>query len=1634
MAAVALSLFAAAPLLSGPLGFVPAEHPGSASPGDARANAAGVAGPGLAGDIMASLPVRFEKNAGQESDGVRFTARADGYTLFALDGSVGISLAGASGASFTIDFPGARPVTPQGERLLTVVSNYGRDGASFSNVPNFGAVRYAGLYPGIDVVFHAAPGRGLEYDFQVAPGADASLIRMASTGTDGIHLDSGGDLVFAVGSETFRLLAPRASQEAGGSTIGVASAFALDGPGLVRFELAGYDRARALVIDPILKFSTFVGQVGDDPFYNVAFDAQGNILAVGASSTQTWVGPPSPTNPHSGGTNSFDIIVVRIRPGPPATLDYVTYYGGSGPSADEFPGALKSLAINPATGEAFVAGYCSGGCTSGASLVSGAGVGPGGGFDGLVVKFTATGAVAWATRLATPGFEVLRGIAVDATSAYVVGEADGTAGLFPAATPTAPAPLGLTYRGGADDTFLVKLDQTTGKTVQFGTYVGGSGQETSRSVAVDGAGNAYLGGTTTSSNYPLGPGGCVPLASAPALPQCYVGTAGTDRAGVLTKINTVTPQMVYSTYLGGSALGAGASGAFNQVAQNAVIDASGNAYVALSLNTANFPVWPNPGAAMTGYQGGPYDGAVAKVNPAGTAIVYATYVGGAGEEMAIDLSLDGGNRVWIAGQAGYFFPASGPSVPVTGDALKSPCCGGGFAGYRGPTSGANGGDVWIAELDAEGRSFPYATFAGGTGTEYALPGIAFDQAHSSLYVAGATQSTSATFPMLNPIQANHGGATWDGFVLDFAIVPVTVTTNPSVTCANEPGTYTATWTHPSMPAPAASTYAWTFGGGTFVGATTSASANPQVKFAATGAHFATLKITFTDGSTAFWDGYVTVSTTTDGNGKSCSASGTANPSTSAAKVCVGETLGLTGAVTGAFWDSASSWSWSLPPGGSYVTGTSSSQSPTVKFSSAGNGLAIQLTVTYAGGATDVKTVNVDVLNSGLDSAGSACSPSGTSNPTVASRVCANEPLVVNGAATGAYWAALAATPWQWTLPAGGAFVAPSTQNAQNPTITLVAGAGQTIQLKVTYADGATDTASRNINVLANPGDTDLAGKACNPLGTSSPSVPSRTCAGEDTPMTAAVTGAYWAALAPSPWQWTLPAGAAFVAPSTSSSQNPTATFAAGMGETVLLKATYADGATDTVSRAINVLAAAGDTDLNGQKCAPGGTAGFTFPPALCPTGSTATFSASSTYFRAATSYSWNFGDPASGVANTATGASVSHRFDTTNVYTVTLTANYPGGLSDVASHVLPVCGPPNASFALPPTLPDGTYVSSPLTFSDASTPNAITNSPLTAWAWTFGDGTSGSGPNPIHGFPPGTYIVRLTAQAADGGTASFQRSLTIRPFSPPQVAFTVLPDPLTWDSPGRFFATVASSDTPVVAWSWSFGDGGTDGGAGPSHTFLRPGQYTVMVVATDASGLTATYARTVLVGGSAARGTDFGAGAARIPAAIAPAPTAAAASIPALPSSGNAPIPEVPTPPPQRSRAADVPFASTAASGRSVGFQGPPAASYSWDFGDGSPASQAANPTHAYRADGSYTVRLVYVDATGDGHVVSEGVQVTSPIPSANAPQQTSSPPAALHVQSAGLPAAGWAAMAAVAVLGTVAASLLVAVLRRRGP
>jgi hypothetical protein len=467
-------------------------------------------------------------------------------------------------------------------------ANYflGRDPAHWTRGASlFTRVQVKEIYPGIDLIYYGNQ-QQLEYDFEVAPGADPGAISFHVAGADRLEIDRLGNLILKLGTDELRQPKPVIYQTAGGTRRQVAGGYCLKDHETVAFRLGAYDRTLPLVIDPLLSYSTFLGGPASDVGRAITLDNSGNIYIAGDTLTKALATTDSlQTTNHFGYPGGLGDAFVAKFNAADKSLAYLTYLGGAGDDA------ATAIAVD-SQGNAYLTGVTDSTDFPIAALtikdrLSGKGepvfgLHP---FDAFVAKLSPDGSqLIYSTYLGGKLRDEGLGIAVDANScAYVAGFTESPD--FPT-TNAFRAEL----RGFAN-AFVTKI-ASNGLSFAYSTFLGGTNLDHAESIAVDALGRAYVTGYTMSTNFPVSTN-----ALQPALSSFPAGTnsAPTGASGVInqdvfvTILETDGQSLVQSTYLGGQG---------DDIGSRIKLDTAGNVYVTGLESGFGFPVTPghlNPG-------------------------------------------------------------------------------------------------------------------------------------------------------------------------------------------------------------------------------------------------------------------------------------------------------------------------------------------------------------------------------------------------------------------------------------------------------------------------------------------------------------------------------------------------------------------------------------------------------------------------------------------------------------------------------------------------------------------------------------------------------------------------------------------------------------------------------------------------------------------------------------------------------------------------------------------------------------------------------------------------------------------------------------------------------------------------------
>lgn len=539
-------------------------------------------------------------------------------------------------------------------------------------------IEVRGVYPGIDVRYYY-DGEQLRYDYRVAAGADPSRIQFRLEGAVGYQVSAEGELLINTSLGEVRHGQLKAYQQTNGMDREVSCRFKSQSDGAIGIMAAGYDKAKPLIIDPLV-YSTFIGGSGIESGNSIAVDNSGNAYITGNTPSTNF---PTTAGAYDVSQNgNTDVFVAKLDAGG-STLVYSTFIGGSNLDYG------NAIAVD-GNGNAYVTGYTGSTnypTTSGAYSQNLNGYN----YDAFVTKLNPGGTgLVFSTYLG--GTSTDNGIAIALENVFgnifIAGE------TFSSDFPIAGNAFDKTYNGG-DDIFVTKLN-TGGTGLVFSTYLGGKSYDVVHSMAADVNGYPCVVGETTSTDFPL--------------QSSYIknSTDGLYNDVFVAKLNHGGAGLMFSTYLGGSN---------HDYANSVAFDANRNVYVTGCTYSGDFPT--TGGAYSRTYHN--YEAFITKINYTGALIDYSTFIGGTGTDVGGSILADAGGNAFVTGRT------NSTDYPTTGD------------GYD---RSYNGGDwdAFVSKLNASGSALSYSTFIGGSGVDDGKS-IGTDNSNN-VYITGYTTSSN----------------------------------------------------------------------------------------------------------------------------------------------------------------------------------------------------------------------------------------------------------------------------------------------------------------------------------------------------------------------------------------------------------------------------------------------------------------------------------------------------------------------------------------------------------------------------------------------------------------------------------------------------------------------------------------------------------------------------------------------------------------------------------------------------------------------------------------------------------------------------------------------------------------------------
>ncbi len=611
----------------------------------------------------------FEENKGQTDAAAKFISRGSGYTVYLMETEAVFQLkrkietveetkgkiTKTKSDILKMQFVGANAkTTVSGDTETITKTNYYIGKKRLENLSNYRKVNYKNLYEGIDAVFYSNANKQLEYDFTVAPNADANQIGLNFEGAENLSIDEAGNLIVKTENTELVQQKPFAYQIIDGQKREIESKYVINENVQISFALGEYDKSQPLTIDPALNYLTYIGGTAFDDTFEVAADAQGNAYITGETASLNFHGETRDENDVDGA------YIAKINP-QGSDFVYITILEGNGNDT------ARGIALD-ANNNAFVTGIASHffPTTSGAydtvhGVLNFA--------DVFAAKLNSTGGLVYSTFLGGTDFDQGFDVAVDVNGkAYVTGSTYSNS-AFP--TKNRYQGCGGFQSLESEDSFLTVLNQS-GSDITYSTCIGGNlTQDSAFSIALDSSNNAYLTGLTKGGNFPT--------------KTAFQPNSGGGTDAWVAKFNPTlsgNDSLIYSTYLGGVGTDQGNGIAVNSSNQAVVVGLTGS---------SNFPLL-NAFDSTNQIN----EGFVTVLSSTGASLANSSFLGGADQDQANNVALDSTGSIYVTGSTlSNNFPLALPFQATR-------------AGVR---------DAFVTKLKFGGRGIISSSYIGGNGND-----------------------------------------------------------------------------------------------------------------------------------------------------------------------------------------------------------------------------------------------------------------------------------------------------------------------------------------------------------------------------------------------------------------------------------------------------------------------------------------------------------------------------------------------------------------------------------------------------------------------------------------------------------------------------------------------------------------------------------------------------------------------------------------------------------------------------------------------------------------------------------------------------------------------------------------------------
>jgi len=492
-----------------------------------------------------------------------------------------------------------------GRDAVNYTCNYflGNDRSKWkTNVPSYGTIVYEDLYPGVDLKYYGN-NREMEYDFEISPGADPSQVMVRYDGIESLDITPTGELVVSTSWGEVVEQKPLVYQGSGTNRQIVECEYRLLGDNTFGFNLpAGYDDALALVIDPVLSYSSYFGGGNHNIWSKVKVDDDGFIYLGGYTSSADFPTEMALDEIYNGG---WDAVVTKLTP-TGGDLVFSTYLGGS--ENDQ----IHDIDLDPEGNIVFV-----GDGRPGFPLNNPIDAVCSGSWNDVVVgRLTPNGdSLMFGTYLGGDLHDLGQGIVTDVDgNIYITGETRSI---------DFPTKAGFDEsHNGEYDIYATKIAYP-GDTIIYSTFLGGMQDDRPRSITLQGDYSAVVGGTSYSSGYPL--------------ENPLYGTKADSADAVITVLSPTGNSLLYSTFIGGDG--------YDEVWRLKTNDA-GDIFACGVTRSANFPLYN----AIDPVFSPDNEGFILRLSGQDGSMIYSTFIGGEGDELIFDLDIDQFDNVYIVGR------------------------------------------------------------------------------------------------------------------------------------------------------------------------------------------------------------------------------------------------------------------------------------------------------------------------------------------------------------------------------------------------------------------------------------------------------------------------------------------------------------------------------------------------------------------------------------------------------------------------------------------------------------------------------------------------------------------------------------------------------------------------------------------------------------------------------------------------------------------------------------------------------------------------------------------------------------------------------------------------------------------------